>query len=129
MCGWLCLAPSSPDSLTGKLRAESILLFIPVSHTVLTITIYRHGPWESSELTCLCLFPFNDMNPMECLILFYFKLSVVLSRVVVPLNSWLQVCVETFGRAADKMQTGQQYHTSNGIFTLTALSLFQEHCV
>lgn len=44
VCVWrLCLAPSSPHSPSGKLRAGTVLLFIPLSHTPLAITIYRHA--------------------------------------------------------------------------------------
>lgn len=107
VCVWrLCLAPSSPHSPSGKLRAGTVLLFIPLSHTALAITIYRHAATGKVRVDLpACISPWwHEWNALFCL-----NSVCCLIPDEAPANS---CCVSNENRRpADKTQTGHKLRT------------------
>lgn len=77
VCVWRqCLAPSSPDSLMGKLWAGSVLFFILVSHTGLAsyCNVLLRGQGKGQSWPASVYFPVVSWIPLERLVLFNFVL-------------------------------------------------------
>lgn len=108
VCVWrLCLAPSSPHSPSGKLRAGTILLFIPLSHTALAITIYRHAATGKVRVDLLVFISpwWHEWNALFCFNSVCCLIPDLLKRRTAVVAS------DEKRRPADKTQTGHKLRT------------------
>lgn len=111
VCVWRqCLAPSSPDSLMGKLWAGSVLFFLLVSHTALASycdVLLCGGQGKGQSWPASVYFPVVSWIPLERLVLFNFVLFVV------PPNSCCALSENT--AAASRQNANRRQAQDNGI--------------